>query len=214
MYTYVKHKWNASDKSGIGEFLDLGGMYIQPLFWPKNWYHTYIPPIVAATRLMPPVLRLLGVRIKKRVVFGVLFAFFRRGCFFTAASSRTRWRATILATNPTNRNSYDAHNTLFSHLLTISLRVGFPPAFVRACGRRKIGKTLGKSVKVSVVAVCSFDGANEEYKKVQRYPSGTRINVTPCVTLAFPPSEFSFFCSVHPICFHTSDVNRCKELYR
>lgn len=32
--------------------------------------------------------------------------------------------------------------------------------------RRKIGKALGKTIKVSAVGVYSFDGANEQHKQV------------------------------------------------
>lgn len=42
----------------------------------------------------------------------------------------------------------------------------FSRVFGRA--RRKIGKALGKTIKVSAVGVYSFDGAHEQQKKVRK----------------------------------------------
>lgn len=41
--------------------------------------------------------------------------------------------------------------------------------------RRKIGKALGKTIKISAVGVYSFDGAHEQQKQVANEPdSGSR----------------------------------------
>ena len=39
---------------------------------------------------------------------------------------------------------------------------------VFALNRRKLGKALGKTVKVSIVGVQNMDGANQEYKHLRK----------------------------------------------
>jgi selenocysteine insertion sequence-binding protein 2 len=65
-----------------------------------------------------------------------------------------------------NLDEYGAIDTKLQEILDLARVEGLPVLY--ELNKRKLGKALGKSIKVSVVGIQNADGAHEQFKKLKK----------------------------------------------
>ena len=96
-----------------------------------------------------------NARARRRVVMGLREV---------ARGIRARKMKMVVMAN--NLDEYGAIDSKLQEILDLA-RVGELPVLYEL-NKRKLGKALGKSIKVSVVGIQNADGAHEQFKKLKK----------------------------------------------